>query len=82
MSQYFYTIKNLRDALAPMAHIEPKVSAEEKFSDDDLNKHRVGGRHITRREVTRSKKCNFFVFPSENNSNAIFSRCITGRFVP
>jgi ubiquitin carboxyl-terminal hydrolase 25/28 len=28
-----------------------------KFSDDDLKKHRVGGRLVTRREITRSRKC-------------------------
>lgn len=30
---------------------------EDKLTDDDLKKHRVGGRLVTRREIIRSKKC-------------------------
>jgi len=30
---------------------------EEKLTEDDLKKHRVGGRLVTRREIIRSKKC-------------------------
>lgn len=30
---------------------------EEKLTDDDLKRHRVGGRLVTRREIIRSKKC-------------------------
>ncbi|KIJ53984.1 hypothetical protein M422DRAFT_42272 [Sphaerobolus stellatus SS14] len=39
--QYFYTIKELRDALIPMDVFDAKLS------DDDLKKHRVGGRLVT-----------------------------------
>lgn len=55
--QYFYTIKDLRDAVAPSANTNIKSLEDEKYSDDDLKKHRVGGRLISRREVLRSKKC-------------------------
>ena len=34
-----------------------KLTDLSKFTDDELKKHRVGGRMVTRREVTRSKKC-------------------------
>ncbi|KAI0095055.1 hypothetical protein BDY19DRAFT_916041 [Irpex rosettiformis] len=51
--QYFYTIKDLRAAVAPMGG---KLADPSKFTDDELKKHRVGGRMVTRREVTRSKK--------------------------
>jgi len=30
---------------------------EDKLTDNDLKKHRVGGRLVTRREIIRSKKC-------------------------
>ena len=55
--QYFYTIKDLRAAVAPMGG---KLADPSKFTDDELKKHRVGGRMITRREVSRSKKCKRF----------------------
>ena len=32
---------------------------DSKFTDDDLKRHRVGGRLVTRREIARSKKCTF-----------------------
>ncbi|KIL00786.1 hypothetical protein PAXRUDRAFT_129015 [Paxillus rubicundulus Ve08.2h10] len=54
--QYFYTIKELREAVAPMANISIKSLEDEKYSDDDLKRHRVGGRLVTRREILRSKK--------------------------
>ncbi|KAG9313925.1 hypothetical protein JVU11DRAFT_4697 [Chiua virens] len=54
--QYFYTIKELRDAVGPLANMSDKVLEDEKYSDDDLKRHRVGGRLITRREIFRSKK--------------------------
>ncbi|KZV90932.1 cysteine proteinase [Exidia glandulosa HHB12029] len=49
--QYLFTIKDLREAIAPeaTAHLE-------KVTDDELKKHRVGGRLVTRKEVARSKK--------------------------
>lgn len=34
-----------------------KALEDEKLTDDDLKKHRVGGRLVTRREIQRSKKC-------------------------
>lgn len=54
IAQYFYTIKDLRDALATA-----NANLELKFSDDELKKHRVGGRLVTRREVVRSRKCQY-----------------------
>ncbi|KAL4070474.1 hypothetical protein J3A83DRAFT_4525436, partial [Scleroderma citrinum] len=54
--QYFYTIKDLREAVAPLANTNVKSLEDEKYSDDDLKKHRVGGRLITRREILRSRK--------------------------
>ena len=57
--QYFYTIKELRDAVAPLANTSAKALEDEKYSDDDLKRHRVGGRLVTRREIFRSKKCRF-----------------------
>ncbi|KAF8581701.1 cysteine proteinase [Ramaria rubella] len=49
--QYFYTIKDLRDALTPL-----NVVDDVKLSDDDLKRHRVGGRLVTRKEILRSRK--------------------------
>ncbi|KAF8079191.1 hypothetical protein FPV67DRAFT_101469 [Lyophyllum atratum] len=54
--QYFYTIKDLREAVTPMSKLDLKSVEDEKFSDDDLKRHRVGGRLVTRREIVRSKK--------------------------
>ncbi|KAG1813996.1 uncharacterized protein BJ212DRAFT_1482342 [Suillus subaureus] len=54
--QYFYTIKELREAVASMANIDVKALEDEKYTEDDLKRHRVGGRLITRREILRSKK--------------------------
>ncbi|EEB89591.1 hypothetical protein MPER_12291 [Moniliophthora perniciosa FA553] len=53
---YFYTIKDLREAVIPLGKVDLKSIEEEKFSDDALTKHRVGGRLVTRREVQRSRK--------------------------
>ncbi len=52
--QYFYTIKNLREAVSTG---KKGLDDDEKLSDDDLKRHRVGGRLVTRREIVRSKKC-------------------------
>lgn len=57
--QYFYTIRELRDAVAPLAKMSVKALEGEKYSDDDIKRHRVGGRLVTRREIFRSKKCRF-----------------------
>ncbi|KAG6840763.1 hypothetical protein C0991_004548 [Blastosporella zonata] len=54
--QYFYTIKDLREAVIPMLKLDLKSVEDEKFTDDDLKRHRVGGRLVTRREIVRSKK--------------------------
>ncbi|KAF9469591.1 hypothetical protein BDZ94DRAFT_1151478 [Collybia nuda] len=54
--QYFYTIKELREAVTPMSKLDLKSVEDEKLSDDDLKRHRVGGRLVTRREIIRSKK--------------------------
>ncbi|KAI0652778.1 cysteine proteinase [Trametes meyenii] len=54
--QYFYTIKDLRAAITALAHADAKSIDDSKFTDDDLKRHRVGGRLVTRREVVRSKK--------------------------
>ncbi|KZT63625.1 cysteine proteinase [Daedalea quercina L-15889] len=55
--QYLYTIKDLRDAITPFAMPgSEKIMDDTKFTDDDLKRHRVGGRLVTRREISRSKK--------------------------
>ena len=57
-SQYLYTIKDLREAITPFADSgDEKVLDDSKLTDDDLKRHRVGGRLVTRREIARSKKC-------------------------
>ncbi|KAJ7204386.1 hypothetical protein GGX14DRAFT_646865, partial [Mycena pura] len=53
---YFYTIKDLRDAVMPMNGLNIKSIEDDKLTDDDLKRHRVGGRLVTRREIIRSKK--------------------------
>ncbi|KAF8899278.1 hypothetical protein BD779DRAFT_1607774 [Infundibulicybe gibba] len=55
--QYFYTIKDLREAVTPMAKLDLKSLDDDKLSEDDIKRHRVGGRLVTRREIIRSKKC-------------------------
>lgn len=40
-----------------MLKLDTKTLEDEKLSDDDLKRHRVGGRLVTRREIVRSKKC-------------------------
>ncbi|KAJ6463744.1 hypothetical protein DFH09DRAFT_1226880 [Mycena vulgaris] len=54
--QYFYTIKELRAAVTPMDGMDIKTIEDDKLTDDDLKRHRVGGRLVTRREIIRSKK--------------------------
>ncbi|KAF8973501.1 hypothetical protein BDZ97DRAFT_1648272 [Flammula alnicola] len=54
--QYFYTIKDLREAVLPMSKLDLKALDDEKLSDEDLKRHRVGGRLVTRREIIRSRK--------------------------
>ncbi|KAG8844943.1 ubiquitin-specific protease ubp2 [Tulasnella sp. 330] len=50
--QYFYTIKDLREAILAT----PELAVAEVISEEDMKKRRVGGRLVTRREVERSKK--------------------------
>jgi ubiquitin carboxyl-terminal hydrolase 25 len=40
-----------------MTSLDLKSLDDDKLSDDDLKRHRVGGRLVTRREIARSKKC-------------------------
>ncbi|KAI0275431.1 hypothetical protein BC834DRAFT_815748 [Gloeopeniophorella convolvens] len=54
--QYFYTIKDLREAITPLLNSSAKTIDEDKLTDDDLKRHRVGGRLVTRKEILRSKK--------------------------
>ncbi|CAL1693817.1 unnamed protein product [Somion occarium] len=54
--QYFYTIKDLREAIVPFSNPADAKFLGDKFTDDDLKRHRVGGRMVTRREIVRSKK--------------------------
>lgn len=54
--QYFYTIKELREGIAPLA-VEDTYPDVDKFKDDDLKNHRVGGRMVSRHEVVRSRRC-------------------------
>ncbi|KAI5119718.1 hypothetical protein M0805_001432 [Coniferiporia weirii] len=54
--QYFYTIKDLREAIAPLAIADDKFVDNDKLKDDDLKNHRVGGRVVSRHEVVRSRK--------------------------
>ena len=55
--QYFYTITDLRKAVETLLNSEYKALEDDKLTDDDLKRHRVGGRLVTRREILRSKKC-------------------------
>ncbi|KAJ3805779.1 hypothetical protein F5876DRAFT_51258 [Lentinula aff. lateritia] len=55
--QYFYTIKELRSSITAMGSMtSSKAKLLEEVTDDDLKKHRVGGRLVTRREIVRSKQ--------------------------
>jgi len=40
-----------------MSKLDLKALEDEKLTEEDLLKHRVGGRRVTRREVIRSRKC-------------------------
>jgi ubiquitin carboxyl-terminal hydrolase 25 len=57
--QYFYTIRDLREALTLGNPVD-----DLKLSDDDLKRHRVGGRLVTRKEIIRSRKCSCYVLLS------------------
>ncbi|CAE6429960.1 unnamed protein product [Rhizoctonia solani] len=49
--QYFYTIKELREVIE-----SGSFDLDVPISEEDLLKHRIGGRLVSRREVERSKK--------------------------
>lgn len=53
--QYFYTIKELRETVMTATKLVAFID-EDKLTENDLKKHRVGGRLVTRREIIRSKK--------------------------
>ena len=40
-----------------MTTVDLKSLDDDKLTDDELKRHRVGGRLVTRREILRSKKC-------------------------
>ena len=63
--QYFYTIKDLREAIAPLA-VEDNLPDVDKLKDDDLKNHRVGGRVVSRFEVMRSRRCELYKKTSAN----------------
>ena len=46
--------------MQPMSKLDVTTLDDEKLSDEDLKRHRVGGRLVTRREIMRSKKCMLF----------------------
>ncbi|KZT22681.1 cysteine proteinase [Neolentinus lepideus HHB14362 ss-1] len=54
--QYFYTIKDLREAVLAAGTTDVKSLEDGKLTEDDLKRHRVGGRLVTKREIIRSKK--------------------------
>lgn len=54
--QYFYTIKDLREAVLSTGAGDMKLLEDDKLTEDDLKRHRVGGRLVTKREIIRSKK--------------------------
>jgi len=45
-----------------MGKFDLKSIEDDKLTDDDLKRHRVGGRLVTRREIVRSKKCASYHF--------------------
>lgn len=52
--QYFYTIKDLRQVILSMKDQAHNID-KGKLSDAQLQKHRVGGRLVTRKEIERSR---------------------------
>ena len=44
----------------PLQNYSGKSIEEDKLTDDDLKRHRVGGRLVTRKEILRSKKCLYY----------------------
>ncbi len=43
-----------------MSKLDLKALDDEKLTDEELKRHRVGGRLVTRREIVRSRKCRDF----------------------
>ncbi len=56
-----------------------KALENEKLTDDELKKHRVGGRLVTRREIQRSKKCEFLFTAMARTQIISNSHQATGR---
>ncbi|KAG8835047.1 ubiquitin-specific protease ubp2, partial [Serendipita sp. 405] len=55
--QYFYTIKDLRDVILSLKSEEDlRIAVKDALSDAQLQKHRVGGRLVTRKEIERSRR--------------------------
>ncbi|KAG8798077.1 ubiquitin-specific protease ubp2, partial [Serendipita sp. 399] len=55
--QYFYTIRELRDVILSLKSEEDlHVVEKDALSDAQLQKHRVGGRLVTRKEIERSRR--------------------------
>jgi hypothetical protein len=52
-----------------MANVHLKSIEDDKVTDDDLKRHRVGGRLVTRREIARAKKCTKLEFISGVTTN-------------
>jgi ubiquitin carboxyl-terminal hydrolase 25 len=52
----------LRNAVLTLNKLDLKSIEDDKLSDEDLKRHRVGGRLVTRREIVRSKKCKRLLF--------------------
>ena len=66
--QYFYTIKDLRDAIATLGLSSEKIVEDSPLKDDDLKNHRVGGRIVSRLEVLRSRKCESICLTNDESS--------------
>jgi hypothetical protein len=49
-----------------MSNVDTKTVDVDKSPEDDLDldleRHRVGGRLVTKREIARSRKCEFLLF--------------------
>lgn len=43
--------------MTALSRADAKDVDDSKLTEDDLKRHRVGGRLVTKREILRSKKC-------------------------
>ena len=71
--------------MQPMSKLDLTTLDDEKLSDEDLKRHRVGGRLVTRREIMRSKKCMLFsslIIVRTFLTALVFSHQSTCRVVP